>query len=297
MGRPSSRRGDGRVGDALRLRAFEITIAPSAARPRPRTRRPCATRVLQALVESTIPISTETIGFETETVATESPGSPPRARPAAARTRRSRRMRARTAPSCRARPATPSSCSVSSVGLVRHADRPKSTPADDADERGLAQPPPLRPAATISTTQSAPTISRADRPLVVRRVVLPLAGLPKTAYSARPSDDDRGAEHLPRGHDLRRDEVAERQGEDDGADEQRLDDRDPPAVERDRLRHVADEERGRPAQPPRALAELEERLQPLGRDAELERAALLEGRGDREEERRDDGEDGRHGRP
>ncbi len=109
-------------------------------------------------------------------------------------------------------------------------------------------------------------------------------------------DHDR-ADHLATPDVLPRQEVAERQREDDGGDEQGLDDRDPPAIECGRLKHVAGQERKRSEQSPRLPHKTHERLRVAERDlGKVERTLLLQRCGNREEKCCDEREDVSHGR-
>ena len=82
--------------------------------------------------------------------------------------------------------------------------------------------------------------------------------------------------------------VAERQGEDHRRDEQRLDDREPAAVECGGLEEVAGEQRHRAEQPHRLPGEPHERHRVAERDlGKVQRALLLKGCGQREQERGD----------
>ena len=96
---------------------------------------------------------------------------------------------------------------------------------------------------------------------------------------------------------LARQEVAERQGEHDCRDEQRLDDREASTVERRRLEDVAAQKRQRPGEPGSLPDQSQERRRLGQRDRrEVEGAFLLERRRDGEQQRRDKSESGRHSR-
>ena len=152
----------------------------------------------------------------------------------------------------------------------------------------------------VPTEHQEPSADRAqhhdrDRPLVVRRVVLPARRVAVDREHGEPEHDHDCAADLATPDALVRQQPAEREREDDRGHEQRLDDREPAAVERARLEHVADEQR-RGAEQPHALAdEPYERHRVRERDSvEVEGALLLERRGDREQEGRHECERGRH---
>ena len=132
-----------------------------------------------------------------------------------------------------------------------------------------------------------PDDEQRDEPLAVRRVLVAARRVSEDRVHRKPGDDDPCADDLAAPYGLVREEVAERQREDDGRDEQRLDDREPAVVESDRLHDVADEQCPRTDEPPVASRELRERAQVVRGDAELERALLLQRGRDSEEERRD----------
>ena len=100
----------------------------------------------------------------------------------------------------------------------------------------------------------------------VRGAVVSSRRVAEIRVETEPDHDHDRADHLATPDMLPRQEVAERQREDDGRDEQRLDDRDPPAIERGRLKDVAGEQRERPEQPPRLPDEAHERLRVGERD-------------------------------
>ena len=128
-------------------------------------------------------------------------------------------------------------------------------------------------------------------------LVVPSGRVAEVGVEAEPDDDHDGAEHLATSDMLPGQEVAERQREDDGRDEQRLDDREPPAIECGRLKDVAGKESERSEQPPRLPDEAHERLRIGERDlGEIQRSLLLQRCRNREEECRDECEDVRHRR-
>jgi hypothetical protein len=79
-----------------------------------------------------------------------------------------------------------------------------------------------------------------NEPLAVRRILVTTRRIAEDRVEREPADDDRSADDLAAPDRLIREEVSERQCKDDGRDEQRLDDREPPVVEGDRLDDVAD---------------------------------------------------------
>ena len=111
----------------------------------------------------------------------------------------------------------------------------------------------------------------------------------------QPDHDHRGTDQLVPTHVLVRQEVAEREREHDGHDEQRLDDRQPAAIEGSRLEQVADEQRSRSQQPSRLTDEPRQRGRaPKRQLREVERALLLQGRREREQEGGDESEECGH---
>ena len=144
-------------------------------------------------------------------------------------------------------------------------------------------------------TDAATTIPIATAHSLFGAVSFPVAGSPKYGVEAEPDDDHQRADHLATTDVLPRQEVAEREREDDGRDEERLDDRDPAAIERACLEDIAGEKCERPEEPPRLPDETHERLRVGERDRrEIERPLLLQRCRKRKEERRDECEDFGH---
>ena len=154
---------------------------------------------------------------------------------------------------------------------------------------------PPRPPNRSSTTDTAATRAIASAHSFPGAFSRPPAGSPKMAKSANPSTITSCAGHLASTDVLARQEVAERQGEHDCRDEQRLDDREASTVERRRLEDVSGEKRQRPGEPGSLLGQPQERRRLGQRDRrEVESAFLLERRRDGEQQRRDKGESRRH---
>ena len=141
-------------------------------------------------------------------------------------------------------------------------------------------------------TETATTMPIAIAHSLFGALVVASGRVAEVGVEAEPDHDHDRADHLAATDVLLRQEVAERQREDDRRDEQRLDDRDPATIERTRLEDVAGEERERSEQPPRLPDEAQERLRVGERDLrEVERPLLLQRCRKREEERRDECED------
>jgi hypothetical protein len=144
----------------------------------------------------------------------------------------------------------------------------------------------------------APACQHCDRdcPLPAGSCVVPSSGVADHGKDGEPDDDERGRSDLRAIDDLTRQEVSERQGEHDRRHEQRLDHGQLAVVERDRLTHVPTEESDRAQEPPGLADQPRER----GRRAQrhlphAERAFLLQGGSQREQERRTEREDVSHG--
>ena len=86
-------------------------------------------------------------------------------------------------------------------------------------------------------------------PVGSRRVVHARGRIGEACEHGEADDDDRGAEHVPRRDLLAGQEVPERRRPDHGRDEERLDDRHPPPVERGRLQADAQALRGETGEP------------------------------------------------
>ena len=133
------------------------------------------------------------------------------------------------------------------MGFVSADESPNRIPATVPYTAAFIERPPELPKAS-SRTESSDEQADRDRPLGVGRVLVPTGRVAEVDEQAEPDDDHDGADHLATAHVLLRQEVAERQSEHDGRDEQRLDDREASAVERAGLEQVSREQR----QPSRA---------------------------------------------
>ena len=160
----------------------------------------------------------------------------------------------------------------------------------DAVERGLAHR--IAPASRhVEDHAHGSQNAECDRPLIVRRVFIAARRIAEDRVHRQPEDDHGGADDLAEADFLRGQEVAERKGEHDRRHEQRLDDREPPVIEGDRLHDVTDEQRARAYEPPRAGRKLGEGAKAVRRQPERQRALLLKRGGDGEQQSRDECED------
>ena len=151
---------------------------------------------------------------------------------------------------------------------------------------------------TNSTAETTPRTAEGDQPTALFERILVAAGrIAEVDEQREPDDDHDRADHLAPPDVLLRQEVAERQGEDDRRDEQRLDHDEPAAVERAGLEQVARDEHEGADEPGHVAGEPDERLRVGERDRrKVQRAALLQRRRQREAECRDQCEGCSHAR-
>ena len=123
---------------------------------------------------------------------------------------------------------------------------PKRIPATTPKSVALREPSLFRPSSS-SAKHASPTRTSATAHSPFGALSLPLAGSPKIAYRASPMTTTIAPtiSRLPTCWAVTT--IAERQGEDDGRHEQRLDDRDAPVVEGDRLCRVPGQKHRRAA--------------------------------------------------
>ena len=133
------------------------------------------------------------------------------------------------------------------MGFVSDDESPNRIPATVPYTAAFIESPPEPPKASSRTESSE------SRPIVIAHWRLDAFSFPRQGRRSRrkaePGDDHDGADHLATAHVLLREQVAERQGEHDGRDEQRLDHREASAVERAGLEQVPRDQRRSPEQP------------------------------------------------
>jgi hypothetical protein len=136
-----------------------------------------------------------------------------------------------------------------------------------------------------------------DRPLAARRVLAATGRVAEDREERQPDDDHRGSDDLVPTHVLTRQEVAEREREHDRRHEQRLDDRQPSAIERRGLEHIAHEQCHGPHQPHGLTDQPSQRGRaPKRQLRKVQRPLLLQRRRESEQEGGDEGEDRGHRR-
>ena len=148
---------------------------------------------------------------------------------------------------------------------------------------------PTRPSRT-SGTQTSDAGADRDQPVAERRVVAAARGVGDSQEGDQGGDDEDGGADVDAADPLPGEPGAERQREDDAGDQQRLHDRQPADPQRRRLGDEAERVGGDPGQPDRPPRHPQQQARAGALGGRFEPGPLLQDGAEREQQRRDEGE-------